>query len=81
MIFNNHQHSSLQVFISSKASLPHDYKFDGTDPNQPKYVADDDDTITRGDQLRLVIKGVQITNTEIKVVGDVSQDYLGKIAA
>eukprot|EP01061_Rhynchopus_euleeides_P010446 TRINITY_DN19910_c0_g2_i1.p1 TRINITY_DN19910_c0_g2~~TRINITY_DN19910_c0_g2_i1.p1 ORF type:complete len:181 (+),score=64.92 TRINITY_DN19910_c0_g2_i1:124-666(+) len=71
----------IEVFISSKASMPQEYKFDSTNPNQPKFVADDDDTILKGDQVRLRIKGVQVTSTEIKVVGELTGDFMGKISA
>ena len=61
--------------------MPDNYEYDATDPNKPKFIAMDDDTITIGDHLRLRLKGVEVTNTEIRAVGDITPDRMGKISA
>ncbi|KAJ9452573.1 DNA-directed RNA polymerase II subunit rpb7 [Diplonema papillatum] len=71
----------LEIFVSSKSSMPSDYVFNDSNPQKPKYVAEGEDTITVDDQVRLLVKGVQITNTEVKAVGDMCENYMGKMSA
>eukprot|EP01064_Diplonema_japonicum_P029060 TRINITY_DN4610_c1_g1_i1.p1 TRINITY_DN4610_c1_g1~~TRINITY_DN4610_c1_g1_i1.p1 ORF type:complete len:178 (+),score=23.24 TRINITY_DN4610_c1_g1_i1:85-618(+) len=71
----------LEVFVSYQSAMPSDYRYDDTHASRPKFVAEQDDTITVGDQIRLQIRGVKISNTEIKVMGDINLDCMGKISA
>eukprot|EP01063_Lacrimia_lanifica_P035320 TRINITY_DN6702_c0_g10_i1.p2 TRINITY_DN6702_c0_g10~~TRINITY_DN6702_c0_g10_i1.p2 ORF type:complete len:176 (+),score=62.69 TRINITY_DN6702_c0_g10_i1:81-608(+) len=70
----------LEVFVS-KENMPDSYKYDDSNPMQPKFVAGTDDSLMDGDLIRLVMRGVRITNTKIEIIGDITASFMGKISA
>ncbi|QDS68145.1 hypothetical protein FKW77_010315 [Venturia effusa] len=65
----------LKVFVS-KSMIPSDIKYDGH-ATPPQWTDGADQTIEKGTQIRLKIKGMRTDMGSLYAIGTIKEDYLG----